>query len=246
MHELLAVEGDLQGTVKKLSAETIRTFNKSEGFLGQHRKLQMFDASQQDNVVADEYREMTTTVSAKLDYLSKAIVKYFDAVLQKEATNQVAVADLVVEGTILATAVPATFLLGMESRLKEFRNVLEVIPTLAPGIAWVKDETAGKGVYRIQNADEKLKTAKTFMHKVLYEATDRHPAQIERWEEQVAVGKYVTNVSSGMMSPAEKSEVLGRTDILIQAVKKARMKANMTDIVEREVGDKMFNFILGK
>jgi hypothetical protein len=246
MHELLAVEGDLQGTVKKLSAETMRTFSKSEGFLGQHRTLQMFDASQQEKVVADEYREMTTTVPAKLDYLSKAIVKYFDAVLQKEATNQVAVADLVVDGTIMATGVPATFLLGMESRLKEFRNVLEVIPTLAPGIAWVKDETAGKGVYRIQNADEKLKTAKTFMHKVLYEATDRHPAQIEKWEEQVAVGKYVTTVQSGMCSPAEKSELLGRTDILIQAVKKARMKANMTEVVERKVGDKMFNFILGK
>ena len=40
LHELLAVEGDLQGTVKKLSAETMRTFSKSEGFLGQHRRLQ--------------------------------------------------------------------------------------------------------------------------------------------------------------------------------------------------------------
>lgn len=246
LHELLAVEGDLQGIAKKLSAETQKTFNKSEMFMGTHRKLQMFDDSQQANVVADEFREMVTTVPAKLEYLSKAMIKYFDAVLQKEKTNQTAVADLVVDGETIATAVPATFLLGMESRLKELRAVLEVAPTLAPGLAWVEDVTAGKGVYRVQNADEKLKTAKTFMHKVLYEATDRHPAQIEKWEEQVAVGKYITNIQSGMLSPADKSDLLGRLDTMIQSVKKARMKANMTDVVQAEIGKQMFKYILGK
>ncbi len=246
LHELLAVEGDLQGTVKKLSLETQKTFSKSEMFLGTHRKLVMFDASQQDSVVADDYREMVTTVPAKLDYLSKSMTKYFDAVLQKEKTNQSAVADLVVDGETIATGLPATFLLGMESRLKELRQVLEVAPTLAPGLAWIDDVTAGKGVYRVQNPDEKLKTAKTFMHKVLYEATDRHPAQIEKWEEQVAVGKYITNISSGMLSPSDKSELLGRLDTMIQSVKKARMKANMTDVVPAEIGKQMFKYILGK
>jgi hypothetical protein len=246
LHELLAVEGDLQGTAKKLAAETQRTFGKHEAFLSQHRHLKMFDASQQDSVVSDEYREMVTTVPAKLEYLSEAYVKYFDAVLQKEATNQTATADLVVDGTVIASNVPATFLLGMEARLKELRQVFEAAPTLAPGVAWEKDETAGKGVYRVKNADEKMKTAKTFMFKVLYAATDKHPAQIEKWEEQVAVGKYITNVSSGMMSPADKSAHLGRLDNLIQATKKARMQANMTEVVERTVGTQMFNYIFGK
>jgi hypothetical protein len=245
LHELLAVEGDLKGTVSKLSAEATKTFSKSEMFLGQHRHLRMFNADNQDNVVGDEYREMVTTVPAKLEYLSDAYIKYFDAVLQKELTNQTAVADLVVDGSVLATGLPATFLLGMESRLKEFRQVLEGTPTLAPGVAWEKDENAGKGVYKMKSAEEKMKTAKTFMHKVLYEATDRHPAQIEKWEEQVAVGKYITNVSCGMLSPADKSSLLARVDNMIQGVKKARMKANMTEVVEREVGTQMFKYILG-
>ena len=246
LHELLAVEGDLKGTVQKLSAETQKTFGKSDMFRGAHRKLQMFDASQQGNVVADEYHEMVTTVPAKLDYLSDAMVKYFDALLQKEKTNQQATAVLQVEGTVIGTGLPATFLLGMESRLKEFRQVVEVAPTLAPGVAWEKDETIGKGVYRVKTPDEKLKTANTFMHKVLYDATDRHPAQIEKWEEQVAVGKYITNVSSGMLSPADKSAVLGRLDAMIQGVKKARMQANMTEASEDQVGQAMMNYILGK
>lgn len=245
LHELLAVEGDLQGIAKKLMAETIKTFGKGEHFLGAHRRLEMFDAGAQDKVVADEYKEMVTTVPDKLDYLSTALVRYFDAVLQKERTNQTAVADLVVDGQTLAASVPATFLLGMESRLRELRQVFEAAPTLAPGIAWEKDETLGKGVYRARNDDEKLKTAKTFQHKVLYEATDKHPAQIEKWEEQLPVGKYITSSTCGMFSPADKSAALGRLDNLIQAVKKARMKANMVDVVTDEIGTKLFGYILG-
>lgn len=245
LHELLAVEGDLQGIAKKLMEETTKTFGKSEHFIGLHKRLEMFDASQQDQVVADEYRELVTTVPDKLDYLSAGLVRYFDAVLQKEKTNQTAVADLVVDGTTIGTSVPATFLLGMEARLRELRKVFEVAPTLAPGVAWEKDETLGKGVYRAKNVDEKLKTAKTFQHKVLYDATDKHPAQIEKWEEQLPVGKYITSTTCGMFSPADKSAVLGRLDKLIQAVKKARMQANMVDVVSDQLGQKMFDYILG-
>lgn len=246
LHELLAVEGDLQGTAKKLSEETIRTFGKPEHFIGQHKHLEMFNASEQEKVVADEFKEMVTTVPSKLEYLSDALSKYFDAVLQKEAANQIATSNLEVDGIVIAANVPATFLLGMESRLKEFRNVLESAPTLAPGIAWDKDETLGKGVYVMRNPDVKLKTAKTFMHKVLYEATDKHPAQIEKWEEQTPVGKFITNVQNGMLSPAEKSILIGRTDKLIQAVKKARMKANCVDVPSVSIGKELFTYILGE
>lgn len=245
LHELLAVEGDLSGIAKKLSEETISTFKKPDHFIGQHRHLDMFDAAEQSKVVADEYKEMVTTVQDKLTYFGNAIINYFDAVLQKESTNQIAKADVVVDGTALIKDAPATFLLGMESKLKELRTVFEAIPTLAPGIAWEKDETQGTGVYRMKNADEKVKTAKSFMHKVLYEATDKHPAQIEKWEEQVPVGKYITNTTCGMFSPAEKSVVLGRVDKLIQAVKKARMQANTAEAIENKCGDAIFSYILG-
>lgn len=245
LHELLAVEGDLAGISKKISEETISTFKKPDHFIGQHRHLDMFDAAEQSKVVADEYKEMVTTVVDKLDYFSKAMINYFDAVLQKETTNQNACADLIVDNITIAKAVPATFLLGMESKLKELRVVFESAPTLAPGVAWEKDETQGRGVYRMKNADEKLKTAKSFMHKVLYDATDKHPAQIEKWEEQTAVGRYITNTTSGMLSLAEKSIYLGRIDKLIQAVKKARMQANTVEVVENKCGDAIFSYILG-
>jgi len=243
LHELLAVEGDLQGTAKKLAEEAIKTFSKPNHFLSSHQHVAMFEAEKQDKVVADVYQEMDTTVAAKLDYLSEAVAKYFDAVLQKEMTNQKAVADLVIGGATIGNNIPATFLLGMETKLRELRQVYEAIPTLAPGIPWELDETLGKGVYRMKHADEKIKTAKTFQFRVLYEATDKHPAQIEKWEDQVPVGKIITNVTSGMLSPADKSALLGRLDRMIQAVKRARTKANMVDAVEESIGARMFCYI---
>lgn len=232
----------ISGVAKKIIEETIHTFKKSELFIGSHKKLQMFDAAEQDKVVADEFREQVTTVPAKLSYLAGKVAPFYDAVLQKEKTNQIAMADLVVDGNTLGTNIPACWLLGMETKLKDLRAVYEGIPTLAPGIAWEKDDTLTDS-YRMKNPDEKLKTAKTFMFKVLYPATDKHPAQIEKWEEQVPVGKYVTNVTSGMLSPAEKSAILGRLDKLIQAVKKARTKANMVDVVPDEIGVKLFDYV---
>lgn len=245
LHELLAIEGDLAGIAKKITDEILSTFKKPDHFIGQHRKLEMFDAAEQSKVVADEYKEIVTTVPKKLSYLSESIIRYFDAVLQKETTNQQAKADLVVDGITIAKDVPATFLLGMESKLKELRSVFESTPTLAPGVAWEKDLAQGNDIYRMKYADEKLKTAKSFMHKVLYEATDKHPAQIEKWEEQTPVGRYITNTTCGMLSPADKSIYLGRIDKLIQAVKKARMQANMVDVVNVTCGDEIFKYIFG-
>jgi hypothetical protein len=244
LHELLAVEGDLHGIAKKMMDETIKTFGKPEHFQGYHKHLEMFNEEEQGKVVADEYKEMVTTVPDKLEYLGKSVANYFDAVLQKEATNQNAKADLVIDGVVIGTDVPATFLLGLENKMKELRNVLEAAPTLPPGNAWEKDETLGNGVYRLVNPVVTMKTAKQIQHKVLYQATDKHPAQIEKWDEQVNVGKYITNVQNGMLSPADKSRILGKCDKLIQAVKKARMQANNTDVVSATIGEKIFDFIV--
>ena len=245
LHELLAVEGDLEGTAKKILEETQVTFEKKAGhFFGSHKRLEMFDSEAVG--APDEYQELTETVHSKLEYTSEHFVRYLDAVLQKEATNQIAVADLVVDGVTIATNLPATFLLGLESKLKQLRKVYEAMPTLAPGKKWELDPSRGEHIYVTAMPDEKLKTAKTFRHKVLYDATEHHPAQIEKWEETENVGKYVTTVWSGMITPAEKSTLLGRLDKLLREVKKARQRANSTKVLKRTIGKELFAFINGE
>jgi hypothetical protein len=242
LHELLAVEGDLEGTYKKILQETQITFEKKPGhFFGAHKKLKMFDENAPE--MPEEKQELTTTVKDKLTYMAEHIVRYFDAVLQKELTNKEAKADLVVDGIEIAKDLPATFLLGLETKLKNIRAVYEKIPTLPPGVRWEKDETQGKNIYRQTHPEEKFKTAKTFKHKILYQATKEHPAQIEKWEENENVGIYTTERWSGMISPAEKSIVLGKIDKLIRSTKKARQRANAQEIVSADIGNQIFEYI---
>jgi hypothetical protein len=243
LHEILAVEGDLDATAKKMIDEAVTTFSKKpDHFQEALRELHMFDDGRQDENTS-ESKAMVTTVGDKLAYVRRHIIKYYDTFAKKEATNQVAVADVVVDGTALLTGIPATLLLGLESKLKALRVMYEAIPTLQPGIDWEADSTRPDGVYRGKIPEERMRTEKVIQHKVLYEATKEHPAQIEKWSADVAIGRITVKHWSGMISPAQKSELLGRIDTLARAVKKARQRANSTEIVDMSIGSAVFDFI---
>jgi hypothetical protein len=79
---------------------------------------------------------------------------------------------------------------------------------------------------------------------VLYEATDKHPAQVKESTEDVAIGKYVQTDWCSMISPAEKSRVMGRVDALIRAVKQARQRANNVDVLKVKIGKSLSDYIL--
>jgi hypothetical protein len=245
LHEILAVEGDLEATAKKVIEEAVVTFSKkSDHFLESHRSLVFFDeARDKENV--EEHSEMVTTVADKLKYVQRHITKYWDTFAKKETTNQNAKADLVIDGEVLATELPATMLLGLESKLKIVRALYEAIPTLQPGMNWQLDPDRGEHIYKTAEPETRMRTEKQVQVKVTYEATKEHPAQLETWNADVSVGKISVTHWSGMISPAEKSQVLGRIDTLIRGVKRARQRANTTDVVKTNIGEILFNYING-
>ena len=242
LHELLAVEGDLEGIYKKILDETARTFTKKvDRFFGAVRTMEWFEEG--NPPVPAEHQALTTTVKDKLDYQKNAVIRYFDALLQKERTNQDAKADIIIDGVTIASGLPATFLLGLESRLKRVREVYDKIPTLPPNIKWEKDTTKGDDIYSRIHPEEQLKTEKIFKVQVLYDATKEHPAQVEKIPETKNVGVYKKEVWAGLLSPADKSALLGKIDKLIQAVKKARQRANTTEVVKTTIGKELFTYI---
>lgn len=244
LHELLAVEGDLEGTYRKIIEETTATFaKKADHFFGFTRSLEWFTEGMPEHPI--EHKAMDTTVADKLRYQEKHIIRYLDAVLQKEATNQTAVADLVVEGKTVAEKVPATFLLGLESKLKHIRSSYQAVPTLPPGIEWALDDQKGENVFKRVYPEEQYKTKTEIVPQILYEATKEHPAQVEKISETKNVGLFSRHVWSGTLTPAAKSYILGRIDILIRATKKARQRANSTEVLKRQIGKALFDFING-
>lgn len=245
LHELLAVEADLTNTTKAMLEEAANTFaKKPDHFKGFVKSLTYFDETRRSEDERGE-KALVTTVSDKLNYATNYAARLYDAVLQKEEANQRANADLVVDGTTIGTNLPATFLLGLESRLKAVQQVLLAIPTLDPAMIWSEDAGAGDGIYRAEPQTAK-RGEKQVRSKVLYEATKEHPAQIEKWNEDVAVAKIETVHTSAMWTPRKKADVLGRLDKLIRATKKARQRANTVEVSNLRVGKALFDYIQGE
>lgn len=239
LHEILSVESDLKTTAEKLLQEAVDTFSKKDQhFLSLHKE---YKADKEDELsLPEESKPMVETVTKKLDYVAASQSKYFDCVLQKEIANTVAKSDLVLEdGTILAKGLPATFLLGLENKFKRIRALYEAIPTLSPGDEWQKDTTTGN--YRVR--EERIRTKKVMKNHLVSPATEKHPAQVNVFQEDERVGVVTTVKESSMLSPKEKSDLIGRVDSIVQAAKKARMRANSVDVPVESIGKGLFEYI---
>lgn len=247
LFEILAVEADVENKVKTIMQEAMTTFQKrSEHFVGSIRTLKMFDAERQNEEAGfEERKDIVTTVQKKLDYTWESIIKYYDVIAQKEVGNQSTHADVIINGEVILSNMPATLLLGLESRLKKVREMYLTIPTLAPGTEWVSDESIGEGVFRAKYPEIRHRTEKTVEHKIIVQPTKEHPAQVEKWTSSVPVGNFTTDRWCGMISPAKKSQLLDRIDTLIEAVKQARQRANEVQLENVKVGEIIKNFIHG-
>lgn len=244
LHEILAIEQPIVGKAKAIMEESLKVFKEKHNlFIGFIRTHKPFD--EKEVTLPEETQTITTTVPERLQYTMPFLVEAIDIVFQKEATNQEAKADIVLpNGAVLYSQVPATCLLGLETKLKDIRGLYEAIPTLPPGISWVEDTNAGNNVFKTEHPEIKLRTEMRFKSQVLYNATDKHPAQIEKWQEQVPTGQFEKVTFNGMVTSAKKAEYLKKIDILLEAVKTARQRANSTVITRAGgLGVALANFI---
>lgn len=242
LHEILAVDGDRQNAANAAIEEGLVTFTKKANhFMGQFREVTFFD-EERAGENAKESKAIDDTVMNRLEFTAKRVIPSFDTLLTKEATNQNASADVIIDGATLLENVPGTYLLAMEKRLAGMVQMYRSIPTLAPGVEWSEDPTLGKGVFR-SPAQPQMKTEKVFGSIVLYAATKEHPAQVKETSQDKAVARIDTTHFSGMISPAKKAQILGRLDKLIAAFKQARQRANTTEIVDRKAGRAIFDFL---
>jgi len=247
LHQHLAVENDVKSGEEKIRSECMATFTKKQHHFDGLISTYKPDKEEEQNQVLDD-KHIVETVQSKLDYTQGAIIRLLDFNLQKEVTNTKAKSDLVIEDNdgkevTIAQGIPATMLLNLEKRMLKVRDLYNAIPTCDPAKVWEKDDN--EGIYRAQTPETKIKTKKTPTSYVKAEATEKHPAQIEFWFEDVRVGIVETVHKTGRLTPAEKSNLLDRIDILIRGIKKSRQKANDFDIENVKIGKKLFNYIHG-
>lgn len=239
LHEILAVEDSKRGVLTKVSTEAEKQFkDKADRYEGFVRTYEPVDA--EGEKIPPEKKDIGDTVSDKLDFVMKSFTDYVDVSLTKEATNRIAGADLVVDGETLFENVPATGLLFLEKRLKVLRDLFQAIPTLDPAETWEWSNAQNCWVSEIRTNS---KTKKVMKNHVKSEATDKHPAQVEVYHDDVTVGHWEKRRFSGALSVFQKSKLLERLDNLLNATVQARMRANMQPIENVKIGQKIWEWL---
>ena len=173
---------------------------------------------------------------------STVLTKLFDVTATKDWANCRAKADVVVDGNVLLAQVPATYLLFLEKQLVDLHTFIRKLPVLDPSETWSFDASAD--CYATEPT-QTVKTKKIPRNHVKAEATDKHPAQVEVYYEDVPVGYWRTIKFSGSLPNKRVNELLERVETLQQAVKFAREEANNIEVDEQKIGEKLFRYLFG-
>ena len=171
---------------------------------------------------------------------TEVLTKLFDVVATKDWANCKAKANVVVDGNTLLTDVPATYLLFLEKQLVDLYTFVKKLPVLDAAETWIFDQSADCWA---TEPVQTLKTRKIPRNHVKAEATEKHPAQVEVYYEDVAIGNWRTVRFSGALPAKRVNELLSRVEKLQEAVKFAREEANNMETEDVKVGEKVFQYL---
>jgi hypothetical protein len=171
---------------------------------------------------------------------AEVLTKLFDVTATKDWANTRARADVVVDGATLLSQVPATYLLFLEKQLVDLQTFIKKLPTLDASETWTFDPSAD---FWATEPMQTVRTKKIPRNHVKAEATDKHPAQVEVYYEDVVVGYWRTVKFSGALPASRVNELLERVEKLQQAVKFAREEANTLEVEDQKSGKAVFDYL---
>lgn len=231
LNQLLAIEKGVASAAQRALTDVYHLAQKAVIFTGLSRVYTPKDDD--GDRLPSESTRVQQTVAGLIRDITPRMIRWLNVEWEKDTTNMLAEADVVVDGATLIADAPVPYLLWLEKRLTDLRTFVEKWPTLDPAEAWVVDPTTG--LYATP-AQETTRSQKQLRALVKYDATDKHPAQTETYSVDVPVGTWATTKLSGGVSQAEKSAALDRVDKLLAAVRSAREKANGIEVPTVTVG----------
>lgn len=242
LHEILAVETNLENQANKCRTDLMNTFEKKR-HLFEEKRIVFQPNTEGAPAVTEHQSDIQSTVTKELVWIQAHIAKALDASYQVAEANTSARADVVLDddaNTVLLKGVPATSLLELEKRIAEIHALVAAIPTLDPAKGFTFDSQ--RNVYKAREV-VKSRTKKAARVIVKYEATKEHPAQTEIITEDVPVGTIQEQEWSGLVSPSEKAELIDRVERLARAVRRARSRANEVEVGNHKIGNKLLKYV---
>lgn len=238
LNQIVAVVNGKKTETKKALTDLHRKSQLTDLFVGLSKTYQ--PKEEDGETFPDENKGVQATVKGSITELSTLLTDVFDAVATQDFGNCSAMADIVVDGVVVVSQIPVTYLMFLEKQLADVETFALVLPTLDIASNWTFD--VNQDLY-VSDVATTSRSKKVLKHKVLYEATKEHPAQIEKWNEDVSMGTWSTKKFSGAITQVEKTAIVKRVKKLQEAVKFARESANSLEIAQVKVGEKIFSYI---
>jgi len=236
--QVIAVEKGAKNKAHQGVTDLYQRMQKSALFMGIARTYR--PKTEEGEQLPSESTKVQLNAASMLTDVAKLMTDLFDITATKDFTNTLAKADVVVGEVVIAKDVPVTYLLFLEKKLVDLHTFVSKLPTLDPSEEWSLDPNVGCFASKPQ---ETTRTKKVPNVLVKAQATDKHPAQVEVFQEDVSVGYWKTVKFSGALPAQRVAELLERVEKLQKAVKFAREECNSIQAQDVKVGEKVFNYL---
>ena len=238
LNQVIAITIGKKAQAQKEVTKIYQKLGKLDQFMGLERVYRPID--EEGVRKPSEKKIVQNTCEKSIAGFLKTMSDMINYVATMDYGNTKAVARIEIDGEIIADDVPVTHLIFLEKKLIDIITFVQNLPELDISENWAYNENVG---YYVSEPHETTSTSKVLKHKVLYEATKEHPAQIEKFTIDEIVGYWTTTLMSGSISVEQKKEILGKARKLQDAIKVAREEANSIEVNLIKTGDKILDYI---
>lgn len=240
-HQVIAVEKGIKTRQYKFITAAYKLFQKPSFFNGHIKAFEKRNEDETD--LPDEKQLVQQQVEQMLSDVAEQNIEYWDIVAAKDSANCSARSDVMLDGEVLLSDIPVTHLLFLEKQLKDLSEAIESVPVLDPAHDWTFDPSSN---LHKSEPTRTTKTRKVEEPLLLAPSTKEHPAQTKVVTVDRIVGTWKTVKHSGALPAPRKKVLLKRVRALSLAVKYAREAANEVEAPDKQVGKKIFDFLLAE
>jgi len=238
LNQIVAIANGKKTHTKEELTQVYHKIQKPELFAGVLRTYH--PDTEEGEKFPQESKNVQYTVKEAIRQATAALTDLFDITATQDWGNCQAKGDVVVEGKVILSQVPVTYLLFLEKQLVDVQTLISKLPTLDPADTW--SFNSAQDCFASQPS-RTSKTKKVMRNHVKAEATDKFPAQVDVFTEDVKQGEWNTIKFSGAANASDRNKMLERTASLIEAVKIAREVANSTPVDKQSVGAQVFSYL---
>ncbi len=240
LNQIIAIEKGTKSKTTRDLTDAHHALQKQALLSGISRTYQPLDE------MGEKFPSESTKVQVKAEDLikrtSEVLTELFDVTATKDEANCTARADVVVDGKVVLAKVPVSTLLFMEKQLTDIHTFVKKLPVLDPSETWHYNPATGCFA---TDAVTTVKTKKVPRNHVKSPATDKHPAAVDVYFEDVQQGSWATVKFSGALPQERVDQLLTRVDLLQRAVKFAREEANNVEVKSKNIGKEVFGYLFG-